>query len=141
MGQRDPGHGALAGEGLDPAHAGRDGRFGNNLDQANVAGARHMRAAAQLDRKIPQPQHAHPLAVFLAEQRHGTGLLGRGEVHFLIVCRLIGTHLGVDHILDGAQFPVGQGFAMGEVEPQALGIDQRTFLCDMIAQHPAQGCM
>src|SRR4029077_16626908 len=37
-----------AGEGLDPTHAGGDAALGDDLEQADVAGALHVRAAAEL---------------------------------------------------------------------------------------------
>ena len=39
---------ALPGHRLDAAHAGGDAAFGHDLEQADVAGALHVRAAAQL---------------------------------------------------------------------------------------------
>jgi hypothetical protein len=45
-----------------------------DLEDADVAGARHVRAAAQLARGA-DVQHTHLVAVFLAEQHHGAGLL------------------------------------------------------------------
>ena len=50
---------------------GGDAAFAEDLEQADVAGALHVRAAAQLRREIPDAQHAHVVVVFLAEQRHG----------------------------------------------------------------------
>ena len=61
---------ALPGQRLDAAHAGGDAAFGDDLEQADVAGAADVGAAAQLGRGVAHPQHAHALAVLLAEQRH-----------------------------------------------------------------------
>jgi hypothetical protein len=51
-------------------------RFEGDLEQADVAGARHVGAAAQLARRA-DVEHAHFVAVLLAEQHHGAGLLRR----------------------------------------------------------------
>src|SRR5690606_25797152 len=44
------GQGRLAGQRLEPAHAGSDRAFGNDTDKPDVARGRDMGAAAQLDR-------------------------------------------------------------------------------------------
>ncbi len=69
-----------AGQRLDAAHAGGDAAVGDDGDQADVAGAPHMRAAAQLDRPaervadaLTHRDDAHLVAVFLAEQRARAG--------------------------------------------------------------------
>src|SRR3546814_13093645 len=52
--------------------------FRSDLEQADVAGARHMRATAQLRRiivvSLAHRQHPHFVAVLFAEQRHRAGL-------------------------------------------------------------------
>ena len=72
---------AFAGQRLDAAHAGGDRAFRQDREQADVAEAAHMRAAAQFDRiglsasiVVAHGQHAHLVAIFLAEQRLGAGL-------------------------------------------------------------------
>ena len=82
---------ALARERLDAAHAGGDRAFADDLEQADIAGAAHMGAAAQLDRigvlrlgarlALAHADDADLFAVFLAEQRQRA--LGD---------RLVGTH-------------------------------------------------
>ena len=62
---------ALGGDGFDAAHARRHAALAHDLEDADVAGARHVRAAAQLHREIAHAQHAHVFLVFLAEQRDG----------------------------------------------------------------------
>ena len=65
-----------AGQRLDPAHPRGDRRLADDLEQADVAGAADMRAAAQLDREGPlvvtraaHRDDPHLIAIFLAEQR------------------------------------------------------------------------
>ena len=54
---------------LDAAHAGTDGRLGQQLDHADHRAARDVRAAAQLARVVADLDDAHLLAVLLAEHR------------------------------------------------------------------------
>ena len=61
----------FAGDGLDAAHARRHAAFFQNLDQPDLAGGAGVRAAAQFGREIADLDHAHLVAIFLAEQRHG----------------------------------------------------------------------
>ena len=81
----------LAGERLEAAHAGGDAAVADHGNQADVAGAPHMRAAAELDRPAERVatllrifahgDDAHLVAVFLAEQRAGAGGAGIVERH------------------------------------------------------------
>ena len=62
-----------------------------------------------------------------------------------IHCHQFGLHWGIgedfriDASLHCAQLLVGHGLAVGEIETQTFGIHQRTLLCDVLAQHFAQG--
>ena len=55
---------------LDPAYPGADRRLGEDLHQAELAGAGHVRAAAQLAGVVADLDDPHLVAVLLAEQRH-----------------------------------------------------------------------
>jgi len=68
-GARRRAHGAVYG--LDTPHAGRDTAFGDDLEQANIASALHMRATHSSVENHPCRRPA-PHRVFLAEQCHGT---------------------------------------------------------------------
>ncbi|OQC09427.1 MAG: hypothetical protein BWX79_01430 [Alphaproteobacteria bacterium ADurb.Bin100] len=83
-------------------------------------------------------EHAHGLAVFLAEQHHGAGLLRRLDVHHARLGRHVHHDFGVDAQLDLADLDVGERRVVREVETGALGIDQRALLLHMAAQHFAQ---
>ena len=74
-----------AGQCLDVPHPGRHAAVGHSEDQADVAGALDVRAAAQFDHQPmvlpPEPlgilahrNHTHLVAVLLAEQRPGAGM-------------------------------------------------------------------
>ena len=69
---------AFGGDGFDAAHARGHAALADDLEHADVAGARDVRAAAQLHRELAHAQHAHVFLVFLAEQRDGA--LGHGRV-------------------------------------------------------------
>ena len=66
---------ARAGDRLDAADALRDAGLGGDLEEADVAGAAHVRAAAELDRLAPMRTTRTRVAVLLAEQRHRAQLL------------------------------------------------------------------
>ena len=50
---------ALAGDGFDAAHAGRDAAFVDDLAEPDVAGALHVRAAAQFAAEAGHSDHAN----------------------------------------------------------------------------------
>jgi hypothetical protein len=85
----------LPGQRLDAPDAGGDAGLADQRDQADLAGASDMRAAAKLHR-IGLARHAaghrahgddpHLLAVLLAEQRHRAGL------HRLLAVHQVGDH-------------------------------------------------
>ena len=54
---------------------------------------------------------------------------------------MIAANFRVDQALDGRQLLRAHRLEVGEVEAQPLGVHQRAFLLDMIAQHLAQGRM
>src|SRR5690606_1598553 len=64
---------ALPGHGLDAPNTGRNPALGGDLEQADVARAPHVRAAAQLGREVAEPEHAHAVAVLVAEERDRAG--------------------------------------------------------------------
>ena len=72
-----------------------------DLEEADVAGARDVRAAAQLARRA-DVEHAHFVAVLLAEQHHRAGLLRLVDRHHARLRRGVVEHLGVDDLLDAA---------------------------------------
>jgi hypothetical protein len=92
-------HGDVAADRLDAAHAGRDAAFHDDLEQADVAGAGDVGAAAQLLRGT-DVEHAHFVAVLLAEQHHGAGLLRLVDRHHARLGRGVGDDLVVDDALD-----------------------------------------
>ena len=129
--------GRLAGHGLDAARAGGDGHFGDDLDQADLAGGGDVRAAAELAAVAADVHHPDDFPVLLAEEGEGIGRL-------LVELDLGGLDLGVvedlavDEALDLAELVRPHLFEMGEIETQpGLGL-RRAGLADMGAQHLAQ---
>ena len=129
---------ALAGRRLDAADAGRDAALAGHLEQADVAGARDVRAAAQLARAA-DVEHAHVVAVLLAEQHHRAELLrlvdrhrrARWSAWFSRISALTSASTRADLV-------VGQRRVVREVEARALGVDQRALLLHVRAEHLAQ---
>ena len=76
---REVGACAISRQRLDAADAGRACAFGDDLDEADVASAAGVRAAAEFDRPsfvstrrgVAHGHHAHLVAILLSEERHG----------------------------------------------------------------------
>ena len=131
----------FGGDGLDAPHARGHAAFAHDLEDADVAGARDMRAAAQLHRKIPHAQHAHVFLVFLAEQRDGA-FGHRGVVrHFARFGRLVPADFRVHQPFDLLKLVRRDRLEMREVEAQAVRRHERALLLHMRAQDLAQRCM
>ena len=136
--------GGLAGQRLDAADAGGDRALGGDLEQRDVAGARAMRAAAELDRggaAVGLAAHrddAHLVAVLLAEQRHGAGADRGLAVHQADPDGGVLAQERIDLGLDRGELGRRHGLRVAEVEAQAVGRDQRALLRDVAAEVAAQ---
>ena len=131
-------HRAGAGDGLDASQVGADRPFADDLDRADVAGGADVRAAAELDRTA-RLEHTHDVAVLLAEEGDRAEALG------LVLGCLEGPHrrvrqrLAVRQVLDAGDLLGAERRVVREVEPQAIGGDERAGLLDVLAEHLAQG--
>ena len=132
---------AFGRDGLDAPHARGHAAFAQDLEDADVARARDVRAAAQLHREIAHAQHAHVFLVFLAEQRDGAFRHRRVVGHLAGFGGGVPADLGVHEPLDLLQLIGGDRLEVREVEAQPVGRDQRTFLLHVGAEHLAQRCM
>ena len=131
---------AFAGHGLEPAHAAGDAAFFQNLDQADLAGRGGVRAAAQLGGEVADADDAHAVAVLLAEERHRVVLVD-GDIDGHVLDHfdaIVAQHFAVGEVFDVLQFLVAERGEVREVEAQVRGIDQRTRLLHVLAQHLAQ---
>ena len=66
---------ADAADGFDAAHAGGDGAFADDFDEADFAGGGGVRAAAELGGEVADADDADLVAVLFAEERHGVELV------------------------------------------------------------------
>ncbi len=107
----------LAGNRFDTTHASRHTAFTGDLEQADVTGAVDVGPAAQLDGETTaHGQHAHLIAVFLAEQRHGALALGRLDIGFLDFNGSVAANLGVDLVFQRLELLGLDRLEMAEVE-------------------------
>ena len=125
---------ALPGHRLDAPHAGRDTALSHDFEQSDVSGAFHMCAAAQFAR-CTDVEHAHLVAIFLAEQHHRAGLLRFLDAHQTCQGRCIGENLGIHDGFHFHDFRIGHRPGVCEVEACLVRVDQRTLLLHMAAQY------
>ena len=113
---------AEAADGLEAAHAGGDGAFADNFDEADFAGGRGVRAAAELGREaVRKLDDAHLVAILFAEESHGVVLVhGHVDGHvFEGFDAGVGEDLAVDDRLDLCELFVGDLGEVREVEAEA----------------------
>src|SRR5581483_6040022 len=129
---------ALAGDRFDAPDAGGDAAFGLELEDADLAGAVDVRAAAELGGEVADLDHAHDVAVLVAEKSE------RASFHRLVVARLFDLHVGVDAdalvhaLLDVGELFVADRAGMAEVEAQPVRRDERAGLVHVLSQLLAQ---
>ena len=98
-----------------------------------------MGAAAELHRvAVAHVHHTDDVAVLLAKQRHGAQAPGLGNGHFLHVHGEALQHRLVDHALHRGDLLGLHGGEVGEVKAQPVGLNQRSGLVHMVAQHASQ---
>ena len=129
-----------AGQCLNAARARRHAAFGSNLEQADVTGAPHVRAAAELARiaAVAHGHHAYVVAIFLAEQRHGAGIDGCVKVHHLRLHFLVGQNVLVDQVFDVEHILLTEARVMREIKAQPVRRHQRPRLLHVRPQRLAQ---
>ena len=131
-------HGVVAGDRLDAAQVGADRRLADDLDQADVAGGAHVRAAAQLDR-VADLEHPDDVAVLVAEEgdRPERRSLRPWWSRRPAPARWPSVSL-VGDPFDLGDLGVGDRVVVAEVEAQPVGRHQRAGLLDVLAEHLAQ---
>src|SRR5690606_27415733 len=129
---------ALPGHRLDAANAGRDAAFGDDLEETDIAGAAHVRAAAKLHREIAEAKHADLVGVFVAEERERTRRDRLVVRHHADVGVDVAPDLVVDHLLDARELVRLDRLVVREVEAQSIRCDERALLLHVIAEHAAK---
>src|SRR5690606_31731065 len=89
----------VAGDRLDAPDAGGNTGFRDDPGKTDVTRTVHVGAAAELGGEPADGEHAHLVAVLLAEQRHGAGGDGVVVAHDAGLRLGVGTDLRVDEIL------------------------------------------
>src|SRR5581483_3057953 len=130
------------------------GRSGERLDPADVRGARalggdredadrgrvgDMGSPAELARDVLDLDHADPVAVLLAEQRHRTETLSLHPRHLERPHRMALLDPLVDAVADVAQLLASQRGPVGEVEAELVRPDGRAGLADVATEPLPQG--
>ena len=110
------------------------------MEHADLGGRAHVRAAAQLARvgAVADLDHAHDLAVLLAEQRHRAEALGLLEGGGDRAHGVVGGDPRVDGVLDVAQLLRAERARVREVEAQLVRADVGAGLADVGAEALAQ---
>src|SRR5436190_1559287 len=137
------------GQRLDAAHARSDRALADDGDQADVAGAPHVGAAAKLDRPaecvaallaraLAHRDDADLIAILLAEQGAGASLARLVHRHQARGDLVILQHHLVGDVLNTRKLFRTDRLRMHEVEAQPVRRHQRAALGDMVAEHQAQ---
>ena len=127
----------LAGEGFDAAQVGADRTLAHDLDRADVAGGRHVRATAQLER-VAGLEHSHDVAVLVAEEGDGALVARRLLGHLGRRHARVGEHFGVGQLLDATNLRWRDCLVVAEVESQTIGCHERAGLLHVLTEHAAQ---
>ncbi len=106
----------------------------------NIYPLRVFRFGQKLFNRHADRHDAHPIGVLLAENRpQGVDLTGRGLIDDLRINFAIFLDLPVDAFLDAGQFVLADLRVVRQVEAGLVGIDERSLLLHMVAQHFAEG--
>ncbi len=99
-----------------------------------------MRPAAKLGRKVANLDHPHPVAILLAEQRHGV-ILVDGHINRHVFDNFdlrVAQHFLVNEVFHVLQLFVVDAGEVREIKPQMIGRHQRPRLLHMLPKHFAQ---
>ena len=111
-----------------------------NFDQPDLASGGSMRSAAQFGGEISDLDHAHFVAILLAEQCHSFVFVD-GDVNRNVLDDfdlLIAQHFLIDQVFDVLEFLVSHAGEVRKIKTQMIGRNQRSRLLHMLAQHFAQ---
>ena len=129
----------LTGLGLDTTDTGCDRTLRDNLEEADLTRGLGVNTTTELTRGT-ETDHAHLVAVLLAEEGDGTELLGLFERHITMLVEgdILANHT-VHQTLDLTDLLVVDFLEVAEVEAQGIRRYERTLLLDMVAEHLLQG--
>ena len=118
-------HGRRPRHRLDAPHVRRARGLAEDVKEADLRRRAHVRATAELARvlALADLDHAHDLAVLLAEQRHRAQPLGLLERRRDRAHRIVRQHPLVHAILDIAQLLRAQALSVAEVEAKLVRTD------------------
>ena len=119
---------ARAGDRLDAAHALRDAGLLGDLEEADVAGAAHVRAAAELDRVAHGARRARGRRTSRRSSATAPACLASSMGSTSVSVSTLRADSRVDQILDAALLVVGHRREVREVEAQPIGRHQRALL-------------
>ena len=115
---------AAAGERLHPPHTRGERSIGDDLEDADVAGAVDVASAAEFARPVAGGDDAHHVAVFFAEHRYGAALLRIGDGHDCLRDFDVLANLLIHDVFDRFQLLVRERLVIRVVEAQAVGRDE-----------------
>src|SRR5438128_2504068 len=105
---------AFAGDGLNAAHARRNAGLVQQLNQADLAGGRGVRASAKFGGEVTDLDNADAVPIFFAEECHGFVLID-GDIDGNVGNSLnfgVAEDLFIDDVFDVLELFIGDG---GEV--------------------------
>ena len=127
-----------SGHRLDTAHTGRHRGLGQDMEQPELCGIVHVRAAAELHRHVGNRYDTHHVAVLLPEQRHGAELAGLLNRHLADIRGDAAENPAVDQLLHLLQLLRRQRGKMRKVKPHTVLIHQLARLLHVRSEHTAQ---
>ena len=126
---------------LNSADTGCNAVLGKDLEGSDLNGVGHMRSAAELHGPVAHFHDAHAVAVFLAEERHGAGLLGVLQRHHFRHNRKALCDLLIDKILDLLQLLAGHCLEMREVKAGPVCVLIGAGLLDVGSENLTEGLL
>ena len=123
---------------LDTPCARADRRLAKDHERADLGRRPHVGAAAELARDALDLDHAHLVAVLLAEQHHRAEVPCLVDRHDERPHRVVGEDRLVDAPLDRLALLGGERLRVSEVEPELVRPHRRAGLVDVLAEHRPQ---
>ena len=121
---------------FDTTNACRHPLLAGKVEEANLARRLTMRTTTQLQRNLWYGDDAHPIPVFLPEERHRSSRNCIGIVHLPRLDFGILPEVPVYFLFDITEFLIRHRHMMREIEPESVWIDDRAGLGYMLAKQP-----